>query len=195
MSTTVVTYSLPGISAGDYFSASVIDANPTATTLLVNCPYELAHECGKDPITLTFGQWAQITPPPGASKDGTYDLQMHMGIDVVGTQLQIDNEYGTMTATVGAHCEMSGGRPAVCTSSMAGVTVPGITPVVTYTSPPTDAFGMAKASFSVTAGADKLAAASKAAASQAHSNAASNVYGVNMGMMGLVAVALSFFVR
>ncbi|KAF2150425.1 hypothetical protein K461DRAFT_295708 [Myriangium duriaei CBS 260.36] len=151
-STTVATYNLIEFSNdnGPYL-ASIVSADPTATTLVLNpdttcaptaCP---THHIIFPNITLTIGQWALIPPPVTT---GAWDW--------VRTQTDGILPKGvTGTLTWSDHCDISGSVAVQCVTSINNNRTP-----VTETGTELQSAGLtlAEVEITVTAGAEKLAA-------------------------------------
>ncbi|KAK7403998.1 hypothetical protein QQX98_010225 [Neonectria punicea] len=133
--------------------AAVLDADATATTYLLNCPwddpdYEYSDSCGTYNNTVTVGPWASKTLSLGAAKTGVWDLYINMP--------SISPPW-----TFSVHCEMSRTVAQECTKINIGGNNDG-TPTVTVTSPDgledleLDAFSYIP--ITITAGQELLAA-------------------------------------
>ncbi|KAF2150424.1 hypothetical protein K461DRAFT_295707 [Myriangium duriaei CBS 260.36] len=103
-STSVTTYNLVGLSPNPRYRASVVDANPTATTLILEYASVIT-------MTITIGEWAQITPAPSAAGSGVWDK-------LETTVLQGTAPYTwTSTTSSSEHCMISGTAAVLCTFS------------------------------------------------------------------------------
>lgn len=200
-STVVSTYNLYGLERQTAYVGSVIDANPSATTLQLNCiPTDTGNACEVSNAIVTFGQWAQMTPPATAST-GINDI-------VVGYVQD------TATATVTMNCGMvSYTIPSTCTVTWASN--PTLTGTVYTTINPngTVTQSAAPVTVTITAGANKLSSASNATATTTgnsgtnttgsanttasapvgHSNAAAGDFGVSMISVGIFALLWASF--
>ncbi|KAF4457182.1 hypothetical protein F53441_826 [Fusarium austroafricanum] len=82
-------------------TATVIDANPTATTLQLSCPKALSEKCKYEyNNTLVIGPWARTTVPKGAASTGTFHFSLAFSR---GHPMSVE-------------CLMSSGTPQACTS-------------------------------------------------------------------------------
>ncbi|KAF2150430.1 hypothetical protein K461DRAFT_295713 [Myriangium duriaei CBS 260.36] len=218
-STSVLTYNLVGIDPNQTLVGSVISADSTATALLLNCPSGTdSDDCGIYNASVTFGPWALATPPPSAST-GTYDMHITEAGDPDATGTATADAPWTFNV----HCQVvSTTQINVCTTTNIGGNNDG-TPTATLTNPdPTD-YGATKIPITITGGLEKLAAASSstsgsgsgsgstsasgsgsgsgsstgtsAAATGSHTGAASNVYGVNIGTLGLFGLLTALLIR
>ncbi|KAF2150356.1 hypothetical protein K461DRAFT_280378 [Myriangium duriaei CBS 260.36] len=224
MSASIYTYPLVGIPGDALVSASVINADPTATTIVFKCPDELDMCNGNDlTITATLGPWAQATPPPGAST-GIYEANINMGDDP--------------PANIRTICDIaSTTKLGACTMAATGITPRGSF-YATHTYTPTQTFDAATEGFvaslvpvTITAGLEKLkgvtpsgsatsatttgnsaqstttspsngqtsgpavATQTSSASGSKQSSAASRDLTINMGSMALLGLVVAFFVR
>ncbi|GAM87079.1 hypothetical protein ANO11243_051000 [Dothideomycetidae sp. 11243] len=164
------TYNLFALDA-DKYAGSVINANPTATTLYLQCTTDTpAEECDIVDATVTVGQWAQITPPPSAST-GIFDLTINLLGDNSTTTTTADSS-GTWDndsgdddgddeddgpASYSVHCQMTSTTiPIVCGITTLGGTDNG-TPMTTVTDNSSPLYSASPVPIIITAGADKLA--------------------------------------
>jgi hypothetical protein len=130
--------------------ADILGANPTATTILLNCPPGTdSDDCGTYNETITIGPWAMATPPPDATS-GVYDLLVTEDTEFYYSQ----------------HCDMSKAVPVDCTTTNLGGNDDG-SPTATFTNvQSTDSlFAWTYLPVTITAGLDKLAAAASATGS------------------------------
>ncbi|KAF2150427.1 hypothetical protein K461DRAFT_269883 [Myriangium duriaei CBS 260.36] len=74
-STSVVTYPLVDFFSTGAYVGSVVDANPTATTLVVNCAPQVVY-CKVTDTSVTVGQWAQPTSPPTERTGGSTSAEV-----------------------------------------------------------------------------------------------------------------------
>ncbi|KAF2150429.1 hypothetical protein K461DRAFT_280438 [Myriangium duriaei CBS 260.36] len=218
-STGVVTYRLIGLNSLEAYHASVISANPTATALQLNCAPKDGGECNIPTATLTFGPWAQATPPSDAST-GVYDLIVTMAAETATGS-------SAAQATFKAHCSItSTSVPSVCTQTEFDGSASSSVDISTNTE---TVYAASQVPITITAGYEKLAAASStvassshasasgssasstasatsgsssvsssgtsAAATASHTGAASNVYGASMGNVGLLSLVAAFLFR
>ncbi|KAF4548561.1 Hypothetical protein D9617_27g045290 [Elsinoe fawcettii] len=137
--------------------ASVISANPSQTALVVNCPSGTdGSDCGYFDLSITVGPWAAATPPPNLPATGRYDMYMAMNS---GSEPDANGNEG-FTFSIG--CDMTSRTvPSVCTSVNIGGNNEGVE-TSTFSVTGTDTVDFALASVTVTAGAEKLSAASTA---------------------------------
>ncbi|GAM87070.1 hypothetical protein ANO11243_050910 [Dothideomycetidae sp. 11243] len=228
-STSVTTWGISGGNASQAVVGSIVSADATATAVFLTCPgaetdAEIYDYCDNYNITMTFGPWAQITPPPSAST-GVVDMQ-----DVItfpnsfwNTSL-VDQESSMemVTGTWSAHCDVV--STTVITSctikTEVSVSVPNAT--VTSLSPESQYWGIRPQPVTITAGLEKLSSAATAsptkgssassakstvsstgsststsgsAAVSASATGAASVYAVNTGTLGLLGLVAAFLLR
>ncbi|KAF2153463.1 hypothetical protein K461DRAFT_278271 [Myriangium duriaei CBS 260.36] len=221
---TVVTYILPlgGPGTQDIppaVSASVVAANPTATTLQLHLdlPPSLTTDGADFPaLLLTVGPWATASPAPGVdTSNGTLDAtlygEMSTGLmggmdvhcDMDGTLIKVctvRQDNGVMDVGFKYRSEMIPkgmytpvGVPITVTAGMERLSAVGGKVLVTrgVAESAAAASGVAVTTTSTTAAGDSVATADSGAVF----NAASKVYNVDVGIMGLAAVAWKFLLR
>ncbi|KAF2150428.1 hypothetical protein K461DRAFT_295711 [Myriangium duriaei CBS 260.36] len=202
--TSTYTYNLAGLSPSHTWDASVIAADSTATTLLLNCVDDEPSPCALTSITATFGPWAQVTPPSGAST-GALDLIMTLPVRMIPN---------TSTLTVSYHCDVASTSVLkACTSTYIGGYQQG--PSVSSIEQGAVIYTPAAVAIAITSGQEKLDGVSATEAAQ-HSSSTSgtgsplmrssaattasntgvaSTNGVNIGTVGLLGLAVGFFVR
>ncbi|GAM87081.1 hypothetical protein ANO11243_051020 [Dothideomycetidae sp. 11243] len=152
----IFTYNLPGFrDINKNVAASVISVNPTATALVVNCVEGVGNQtCDVSDVTLTFGSWAQITPPPTAST-GVFDISVTLTTD--------DNvSAGDKTPkTFSMHCDIASTTIATrCTTINAGVDAENNgKPTATFSNLDPSVYAGVPVTITVTAGLEKFASA------------------------------------
>lgn len=128
----MVSYNLPGISVNPYFYGSVVQANPAATTMVLNCPVvEGLEGCeNADGITITVGPWATLANHGGGS--GTFDMSLAMRVepDAIFTNEMDPDSNGPQTLTASVHCAISAGSAVLCTTSTAHHPINEPSPVI-----------------------------------------------------------------
>ncbi|KAF2156496.1 hypothetical protein K461DRAFT_265875 [Myriangium duriaei CBS 260.36] len=181
----VVSWNLPGgvdNSTTSYtYWGSVISANPTATTVAISCT-----PCLDLNPTMTFGPWAQITPPPNVAATGAYDAVItfpildsnfsatgHGSSFAVSTETNADGKPAMQTFSV--HCDMvSTTVAAACTEKYFGA-APAENSSTTSSTSLSSQYGISLTPVTITAGLDKLASiTSTGGAAQPTSTSKSN---------------------
>ena len=156
----VYTFNLFGFDETFTYTGSVVSVDATATAIALG-----SNDAGMNG-TVTFGEWAQVTPPPGHNS-GVFDGYISVNPDVE-TLPATDTAIPTAIAsykgawdTFSIHCAVTDATIAtVCTiSDIAG---PGVTPEVTAVTEPvdaptSDAIYATPVAVIITAGAEKLA--------------------------------------
>ncbi|GAM87075.1 hypothetical protein ANO11243_050960 [Dothideomycetidae sp. 11243] len=168
----VYTYNiLPfGTENGATLVASVISADTTATALLLNCAPGVdggpTDQCALTDARVTFGPWAQMTPPPNANT-GVWDAQMVLTDDVVPTiTTTIPTDSPTpkpdettledLPTSLSVHCDITGTTiPAACTWTQVGAT-DSAPLTITRTGTGLNIFAPTPVPIYITAGVDKL---------------------------------------
>ncbi|GAM87069.1 hypothetical protein ANO11243_050900 [Dothideomycetidae sp. 11243] len=148
-STSIVTYTVPG---GDWYGsviASVINVNPTATTLFLQCASD-ADGCYPSSVALTVGPWAAATT--SLSSSGTFDMHGTFTADVSDRPLA-----PWTTFTEGLHCEVTATTQVGACSGQRTQDGTSTASVV-----PTGRVDMLPLTITITAGLDKFAAATTA---------------------------------
>ncbi|KAF4342830.1 hypothetical protein FBEOM_3239 [Fusarium beomiforme] len=86
-------------------SATVITANPTATTLQLFCPDEVSVHCKSSGYnnTIVVGPWGSKTVPAGAASTGTFHWMLSL------------NDLGGVSSV---ECLVSSGTPQACTQKL-----------------------------------------------------------------------------
>ncbi|KAK4550728.1 hypothetical protein LTR36_000307 [Oleoguttula mirabilis] len=128
--------------------ASVISADATATAFLLNCREGTdSDDCGIYDASVTVGAWARTSPSAAST----------------GASQVYDYFVSEDTWTFSIHCGMSATVPATCTQINIGGN--DGTPTITFTSPATDDGdeGWGYLPVTITAGQEKLAAATASA--------------------------------
>ncbi|GAM83700.1 hypothetical protein ANO11243_016890 [Dothideomycetidae sp. 11243] len=215
----VVTYPYIEGESDQTLYASVVGANPTATTLVIEC--FSGDYCPYSNATYTYGPWAQITPPPDAST-GVFDMRFTTtygepdntakiyltgtdGKTITGVSLD------SYTQTYSMHCQLTNFTvPTVCTTTDidAWSLLSTLKPTATITDP--DFVMFTPLPITITAGLEKLAATTASAshgsgsgtgsaasttAAASHSNAGTRMAGADMGSLGLVGLVMAFLLR
>lgn len=140
-SSLVTSLLLPGYDAQNIV-ASVIGADATATTYLLNCPPGTdSNDCGTYNQSLTLGPWASQTPVSGQPTTGAFDMYITMDYDEPW-------EFSL-------HCEMTRTVAQECTSINIGGNNDG-TPTATIGGEELTDFEFAYSPITITAGLEKL---------------------------------------
>ncbi|GAM87077.1 hypothetical protein ANO11243_050980 [Dothideomycetidae sp. 11243] len=202
----IYTYSLPKTFASGTptLYASVVNADPTATTLWLNCAASThpQADCRFFNASVTLGPWAELAPPPNAST-GFFDLNMQLpsssgapastvitsaaGVPAGVFQQTSFSHHCTITATsVVAACTLSANDPLM----NGGVDGPE------YVTDPAglSTYSLGPVGVTVTAGGEKLASLTSAAVSATNTGAAARSTKVGSAgglvLLGVVVVAL-----
>ncbi|GAM87082.1 hypothetical protein ANO11243_051030 [Dothideomycetidae sp. 11243] len=159
----IFTYNLGGIDSGSQqYVGSVISANPTATAIVLNCNpnNDTYAPCPIQDASYTFGPWAQITPPPNAPVTGTMDLlYTDLEVDTMSILQTTSTSESYVPATISLHCEVSALTRTFCLPKTLAGGVPGATQTPLASSD----FAVWPFTVTVTAGLERLAAATSAA--------------------------------
>ncbi|KPM45955.1 hypothetical protein AK830_g654 [Neonectria ditissima] len=133
--------------------AAVLGVDTTATTYLLNCPwdeadFEESSSCGVYNNTVTVGPWASKTLPPGTAETGVFDLSVDRSRYLPPWEFSI-------------HCKMSRTVAQECTTIDLGGNS-DVIPTATLTSPDSlkdqDLFRFSHTPITITAGLELLAA-------------------------------------
>ncbi|KAF2150421.1 hypothetical protein K461DRAFT_295704 [Myriangium duriaei CBS 260.36] len=188
--TTTTTYNFIDLEPSRSYHASVVAADPTATTLLLTAP-----DFASLTVSVTFGAWAQVTPPPNADS-GVWDSLV--------TIPQVSHPENVVSYS--ERCEVAARTATKCTFSNDGK-------VQTRTQLASGTFSVAAMAVTVTAGAEKLAtvtpagsptpagdglssASGAAVPTPSQGSAAVQTYGVDLAVLRwLRKVLMSYFSR
>ncbi|KAF9771265.1 hypothetical protein IL306_011105 [Fusarium sp. DS 682] len=138
-------------------SATVIAADPTATTLQLFCPDEVSAQCKSSGYnnTIVVGPWGSKTVPAGAASIGTFHWMLGL------------NDLGGVSSV---ECLVSSGTPRTCTTMLlpSETWEDGITETATGFESITEEFGLSFSTLPIviTKGQDLLESASQATATE-----------------------------
>ncbi|PSK34863.1 hypothetical protein B9Z65_1446 [Elsinoe australis] len=202
---------------------SVVSASPSQTAMVLNCPPGTdGSDCGYYNLSVTVGPWAAATPPPNLPATGVYDMYMAMDsgsepdadgnegftisihcevtsrtIPSVCTSINVGgNNDGTPTATFS-----NPGTSDDYAFSLAPITftagIEKLSAAASATNGPSSTGGSMTAitGSRTTSGSVSATGSSTSSGAAASQTGAASVYGVNMGTMGLLALAVAWFTR
>ncbi|GAM87071.1 hypothetical protein ANO11243_050920 [Dothideomycetidae sp. 11243] len=178
-SSSITTWNLPGGNASETVAGSIININPTATTVFLTCPdrddVDQFIYCNMYNMTMTIGPWAQMTPPPDASTGlVAYVQTATFPNSWWATPYTQMSSIDWITGVYHGHCDVTSATVVTSCTYSANVSVYVPNATITELSPAPSTWGIAAQAVTITAGLEKLSSATmSASASVAASGSAS----------------------